>query len=105
MNCLLIDQPTERKSQLVIVDDIDVATLTAQLLTVLRVLRVFYQVGSRLNMECEDVHSMFHGVQTRQFLLESRNLDSIFVTRLLHSFIHSDHFYSASSSPLLLRSA
>src|SRR6218665_268212 len=26
-------------------------------------------------------------------------------TELDHSFIHSDHFYSASSSPLLLRSA
>src|SRR6218665_166042 len=25
--------------------------------------------------------------------------------RLFNSFIHSDHFYSASSSPLLLRSA
>ena len=29
----------------------------------------------------------------------------LFVSRDIHSFIHSDHFYSAPSSPLLLRGA
>ena len=28
-----------------------------------------------------------------------------FILIFIHSFIHSDHFYSASSSPLLLRGA
>src|SRR6218665_3469598 len=32
-------------------------------------------------------------------------LESIYINYVIHSFIHSGHFYSATSSPLLLRGA
>jgi len=37
--------------------------------------------------------------------IDSRILSVLFCIIFIHSFIHSGHFYSASSSPLLFRSA
>src|SRR6218665_29970 len=45
---------------------------------------------------------IFSHTETHKNLMENR---FVFVRAKIHSFIHSGHFYSAPSSPLLLRGA
>ena len=57
---------------------------------------------SALVLDCSD--SLIVRISTRR--LHRNYEESTFIfNSFIHSIIHSDHFYSASSSPLLLRSA
>jgi len=53
-------------------------------------------------MELSVNYALTYAVRTVRVSTQSRDLMTGFST---HSFIHSGHFYSASSSPLLLRGA